>query len=102
LGICLFLLGLFKGIYDSNIWAALYDFVDPARRGTAVGLMNMVGWLGAGVGAFGVGFFVNKGTPMSEAFAMIGGVYVLGAAVLLGAALIFAPRDLRHRASSRP
>lgn len=100
IGICLFLLGLFKGIYDSNIWAALYDFVDPARRGTAVGLMNMVGWMGAGVGAFGVGFFVHKGTPMSEAFAMIGGVYVLGAAYLLAAALIFAPRDLRRSGSS--
>jgi MFS family permease len=102
IGICLFLLGLFKGVYDSNIWAALYDFVDPARRGTAVGLMNMVGWLGAGVGAFGVGFFVHKGTPMSEAFAMIGGVYVLGAVFLLAAALIFAPRDLRRSGSSHP
>ncbi len=98
-GICLLLLGLFKGMYDSNIWAALYDFVDPARRGTAVGLMNMVGWMGAGVGAFGVGFFVNKGTPMSHAFAAIGGIYLLGAAFLLMAALLFAPRD-RFIASS--
>jgi MFS family permease len=102
IGICLFLLGLFKGIYDSNIWAALYDFVDPARRGTAVGLMNMVGWMGAGAGAFGVGFFVHKSTPMSEAFATIGGVYVLGAALLLAAALVFAPRDIRRIASSHP
>jgi hypothetical protein len=31
---------------------------------------------------------------------MIGGVYVLGAAFLLAAALIFAPRDLRR--SSHP
>jgi MFS family permease len=98
-GMSLVLLGLFKGIYDSNIWAALYDVVDPARRGTAVGLMNMVGWMGAGAGAFGVGLFVHKGTPMSQAFAMIGGVYGLGAALLLAAALVFAPRDIRRIAS---
>ena len=102
IGICLFLLGLCKGIYDSNIWAALYDFVDPARRGTAVGFMNMVGWIGAGVGAFGVGFFVHKGTPMSDAFAAIGGVYLFGAACLLVAALVFAPRDIGGRETSHP
>jgi hypothetical protein len=39
---------------------------------------------------------------MSEAFAKIGGVYVLGAAFLLAAALIFAPRDLRRGGSSHP
>ena len=99
-GVCLLLLGLCKGIYDSNIWAALYDFVDPARRGTAVGLMNMVGWMGAGVGAFVVGFFVHKGTPMSEAFALIGGVYVLGATFLLAAALIVTTHYSRRIAGS--
>jgi MFS family permease len=95
-GICLFLLGVCKGVYDSNIWAALYDFVDPARRGTAVGFMNMVGWIGAGVGAFGVGLIVHKGTPMSAAFAAVGGIYLLGAASLLVAAFVFAaPRKPR-------
>jgi MFS family permease len=39
--------GFFKGIYDANIWASLYDVVKPARRATAVGLMNSIGWLGA-------------------------------------------------------
>ena len=40
--------GLCKGIYDSNIWASLYDAVPVARRGVAAGLMNSIGWLGAG------------------------------------------------------
>lgn len=39
--------GFFKGIYDANIWASLYDVVKPERRATAVGLMNSIGWLGA-------------------------------------------------------
>lgn len=38
--------GFFKGIYDANIWASLYDVVRPERRATALGLMNSIGWLG--------------------------------------------------------
>jgi len=40
--------GLFKGLYDSNIWASLHDVVPPQRRATAVGVVNSIGWLGAG------------------------------------------------------
>jgi sugar phosphate permease len=40
--------GLFKGLYDANIFASLFDVVTPQVRGTAAGLMNMVGWLGGG------------------------------------------------------
>jgi MFS family permease len=42
-------LGFFKGIYESNIWASLYDVVRPECRATAVGLMNSLGWLGGGL-----------------------------------------------------
>jgi len=40
--------GFFKGIYDANIWAALYDVVPARRRAFSVGMMNSIGWLGAG------------------------------------------------------
>lgn len=40
--------GFFKGIYDANIWASLYDVVPPQRRATALGFMNSIGWLGGG------------------------------------------------------
>ncbi len=38
--------GFFKGLYDANIWASLYDVVKPERRATALGLMNSIGWFG--------------------------------------------------------
>jgi MFS family permease len=41
--------GYFKGLYDANIWASLYDVVRPQRRATALGFMNAIGWFG---GAF--------------------------------------------------
>jgi MFS family permease len=37
--------GLFKGMYDANIFASALDVVRPEARGTAVGFMNMTGWL---------------------------------------------------------
>jgi hypothetical protein len=40
--------GLAKGLYDANIWAALYDVVPARRRGVAAGVMNSLGWLGGG------------------------------------------------------
>lgn len=47
--------GYFKGMYDANIWASLHDVVKPERRATAVGLMNSVGWVGGGLGAWAIG-----------------------------------------------
>ena len=42
-------LGFFKGMYESNLWASLYDVVGPECRASAVGLMNSLGWLGGGI-----------------------------------------------------
>ena len=41
--------GLFKGMYDANIFASLHDVVPQSRRATAVGIMNALGWLGGGI-----------------------------------------------------
>jgi len=40
--------GYFKGLYDANIFAALYDIVPVDVRAAAAGLLNSLGWLGAG------------------------------------------------------
>jgi MFS family permease len=48
--------GYFKGMYDANIWASLYDVVKPAHRATALGLMNSIGWLGGGVAPVAVAY----------------------------------------------
>jgi hypothetical protein len=38
--------GFFKGLYDANIFASLFDAVPVAARGVATGWMNTVGWMG--------------------------------------------------------
>ena len=40
--------GFFKGIYDANIFAGLYDVVPVHQRGSSAGVLNSVGWLGGG------------------------------------------------------
>ena len=40
--------GFFKGLYDANIFASVFDVIRPEARGTAAGFMNTVGWLGGG------------------------------------------------------
>ena len=40
--------GYFKGLYDANIFASLYDVVTVEVRAAAAGLLNSLGWLGAG------------------------------------------------------
>ncbi|HEX4644693.1 MAG TPA: MFS transporter, partial [Verrucomicrobiae bacterium] len=44
------LFGLCKGLYDSNIFAAIFDVVEPRARSSAAGIMNTVGWGGGALG----------------------------------------------------
>lgn len=83
--------GFAKGIYDSNIWASLYDVVPAEKRGTAVGLTNMIGWLGAGIGSTAVGIVVDSGFTMSEAISSTAVIYI-GVACMLAASAYLAPR----------
>jgi MFS family permease len=48
LSVSMLALGFCKGVYDSNIFASLYDLVKVNDRGLAAGLLNSVGWLGGG------------------------------------------------------
>jgi MFS family permease len=47
--------GFFKGVYDSNLWAALYDLIPIERRGVAMGVMNSLGWLGGAAAQLAIG-----------------------------------------------
>jgi len=47
--------GLFKGVYESNLWAALYDVTPIERRGAALGIMNSLGWLGGAAAQLSIG-----------------------------------------------
>jgi MFS family permease len=85
--------GFCKGLYDANIFAAMFDVVPAESRGTATGLMNMVGWLGGGGTAPIVIGYIAQRSNLSLAISLAAGVYLIGGILLLLAALVFAPRD---------
>jgi len=76
--------GFFKGIYDANIFAAIFDVVRPEARGRAAGLMNMTGWLGGGIAPVAVGYVAQR-SSLSAAIMLAASVYVLGALLLIAA-----------------
>jgi MFS family permease len=87
------LFGICKGLYDSNIFAALFDVVEPRARATAAGFMNTVGWGGGALGALAVGWASKHGRHptemenMSEAIALCALVYVVSSLLLFAAAM---------------
>lgn len=91
--------GFGKGLYDSNIFASLYDVVEPRARGTAAGIMNTIGWAGGALGPVAVGLVTQYGRHanaidnMSEAIAFGAVIYVVGAALLAVAILGPVKRD---------
>jgi MFS family permease len=78
--------GLFKGIYDANIFASVFDVIPEQTRGTAAGFMNMIGWLGGGAAPLAVGYVARR-YSLSLAISLAAAVYLLGAALLGVAAL---------------
>lgn len=72
--------GFCKGIYDSNIWASLYDVIPVRDRGIAAGIMNSSGWLGGGAasvvmaaasGRFGMGACISATAAIYLCFGII-------------------------------
>jgi len=86
--------GLFKGFYDSNIFASLFDVISPEARGTAAGFMNMVGWLaGGGLAPVMIGIIAEK-SSLSLAISLAALVYVAAGILLIVGILAFVKRDV--------
>lgn len=83
--------GLFKGLYDANIWASLYDVISVDRRGTTVGLMNSIGWLGGGLAPIAIAAGSQRFT-MGACISATAIIYLCG-----GLVLFFAARAIQER-----
>lgn len=84
--------GFFKGLYDANIFASLFDVVPVSARGVAAGWMNTVGWLGGGgLAPLVVGLLAVR-YGLGLAMALVSVVYVMAGALLLCVAFFVLPR----------
>jgi MFS family permease len=96
--------GLCKGLYDSNIFASLYDVVEPRARASAAGIMNTAGWSGGALGPLAVGIATQYGRHGADTAANMGDAIALGSLVYAagGLALLFAAVRLAGKSASGP
>lgn len=86
--------GFFKGLYDANIFASVYDVVPPEARGTAAGFMNAIGWLaGGGSAPVVIGIVAQHYNSLGIAIALASAVYIAAAVFLAVGAMFFVARD---------
>ena len=85
--------GFFKGLYDANIFASVFDVVRPEARGTAAGFMNAVGWLAGGGSAPIVIGIIAQRESLGLAIALASTVYVAAGLLLLTGILFFVKHD---------
>jgi MFS family permease len=86
--------GLFKGLYDANIFAAVFDVVRPEYRGSVAGWMNMVGWLFGGALAPVVVGYLAERHGLGIAISLAAVVYLLAGVLLIIAGTLYVRRDL--------
>lgn len=84
--------GLCKGLYDANIFAAVFDVVPPAYRGTTAGFMNLIGWLGGANAPVIVGYLADR-RGLGWAISSTSVMYLLASLFLLVAIVGFVRRD---------
>ena len=85
--------GFFKGLYDANIFASVFDVVGPEERGRAAGFMNAFGWLAGGGSAPLVIGLIAQRYDLGVAIALASTVYLLAALLLVIGLTFFVTRD---------
>ncbi|MFI0347248.1 MAG: MFS transporter [Chthoniobacterales bacterium] len=85
--------GFSKGGYDAGIFATLFDHVEKKVRGSAVGMMNTIGWIGGALGPIVVGAFSTYGhgtamNCMSTAISWSASFYGVAACLLMGVVIL--------------
>lgn len=91
LAICLAgtgLFGFFRGLFDSNLFASLFDTVPQRYHASATGLILCAGFVVGSVSGTLLGLFSEP----RIALASLAPVYALGGVVLFGARRVYLPR----------
>jgi sugar phosphate permease len=90
-GLVLLASSIGKGLFDGCIYASMHDVVPPEARATAVGLMTMVGFFGAGI----TPIFVAKA---AEHYGMATGITSLTVLYFIAVALLLTTRGMTRQA----
>ena len=88
--------GFFRGLFETNTHASLFDVVPQKYRATAVGLMTMSAFLLGSVSPWMVGRLCDvygKTQGMAAGFTVLAGAYLVGAVAIFCSLLFTFRRD---------
>ena len=87
--------GVFRGFFEVNTHATLFDVIPPQYRSTSVGIFTVFAFLFGGLSGIVMGALSQKyGVRGFEyGFMMMGAAYLVGAAVMAVAHFVTFPRD---------
>ena len=82
--------GVFRGLYEANTQASMFDVVRPEHRASAIGLGNMLAFLVGSLSPLMIGAMSDRmGVRGFElGFGILGGAYLVGA-LAMGSAFLF-------------
>lgn len=93
--------GLFRGLYDSNLFAALFDVIPPKYRSSATGLMLSFAFTMGATSPLLLGY-LKQHIGLSVGLSWLGAVYVFGATVIFIALKTCFARDYVREEAAVP
>ncbi len=87
--------GFFRGIYDSNLFAALFDVIPPKYRSSATGLMLCCAFTVGATSPVLLGY-VKQHISLDIGLSSLAFVYLFGGALILVATKTFFAKDYYH------
>jgi len=97
--IALFFFGISRGMYDSNIFASLYDVIEEKFRATATGFMLMFAFVVGSTSPYLLGV-LKPALGLSNGIASLSVIYFLSAFIILIAMLFTLKKDHQKLISS--
>ena len=91
IGVVLVATSVAKGLFDGCIYAAMHDVVPPHARATAVGMMTMIGFFGAGATPLIV-------AGIGDVFGMRAGIVAMAGLYFVAVLILLAMRKPTRRA----
>ena len=90
------LFGFFRGVYDSNQFASIFDVIAPRYRASAMGVMLSIAFLIGATASFVLGWARDAFGDMRVAFAALSGFFIVGAGLIALARVKFLERDYEN------
>lgn len=75
------LFGIFRGIYDSNLFAALFDVIEPRHRASSMGIMLAFAFIIGALAPVILGQ-IKTTAGLEAGFVLLAGAYLLGAILI--------------------